>query len=202
MISCMTATCMTTLESPQNLLNLTEDSDLPSSPASQEAPNLVPVIPDVPYVHDCPPSLNPAPKLSKKCPLKECISHGCFLPRSTHILTHKVFNTMPLLHTNMNKTRTICSDNQWEISIKFKVQSTNQTRWTIIYSNLKVLNILPDSVHSTLTPAMIFKGHKFDMQNSIPYTTPRGSWKSTNHTHADNGIIFYLADSNTHNMIA
>ena len=44
--------------------DLTEDSDFPSSPVaqpSQEAPNFVPVLPDVPYVpsvHVYPPSLN------------------------------------------------------------------------------------------------------------------------------------------------
>ena len=63
-----------TLESP----DLTEDSDLPYSPVDvaqlfQEAPNFVPVLPDVPYVPYVPIyplSLNPAPKFSKKHPLK------------------------------------------------------------------------------------------------------------------------------------
>ena len=66
--------CMSriTSESP----DLTEDSDLPSSPVAQpseEAPNFVPVLPDVPYVPYVPIyplSLNPAPKFSKKHPLK------------------------------------------------------------------------------------------------------------------------------------
>ena len=58
-----------TSESP----DLTEDSDLPSSPVAQpspEAPEFVPVLSDVSYVHVYPPSLNPAPHLSKKRPLK------------------------------------------------------------------------------------------------------------------------------------
>jgi len=61
-----------TSESP----NLAEDSNLPSSPVSQpseEASNLVPVlpyVPYVPYVNVYSPSLNSAPKLSKKRPLK------------------------------------------------------------------------------------------------------------------------------------
>ena len=58
-----------TPESP----DLTEDSDLPSSPVTQptqEAPNFSPVLPDVPYVLVYPPSLNPPPKFSRKRPLK------------------------------------------------------------------------------------------------------------------------------------
>ena len=61
-----------TPESP----DLTEDTVLPSSSVaqpSQEAPNFVLVLPDVPYVpyvRAYPPSLNPAPKFSKKRPLK------------------------------------------------------------------------------------------------------------------------------------
>ena len=63
--------CMSriTSESP----DLTEDSDLPSSPVAQpseESPNLVQVLPDVPDVHVYPLSLNLAPKFSKKRPLK------------------------------------------------------------------------------------------------------------------------------------
>ena len=54
--------------------DLTEDSDLPSSPVaqpSQEVSDLVPVLPDVPfvqYIHIPPPSLNPPQRPSKKRP--------------------------------------------------------------------------------------------------------------------------------------
>jgi len=68
MISCLTARMSTCPESAQNLLILPRTLTLQAQP-SQEAPNFVPVLPDVlyvPHVHVYPPSLNPAPKLSKK----------------------------------------------------------------------------------------------------------------------------------------
>ena len=63
---------MSTYYCPEST-DLTNNSDIPSSlvaQPSQEAPNSVPVLPDVPYVLIYPTSLNPAPKLSKKRPLK------------------------------------------------------------------------------------------------------------------------------------
>ena len=89
--------------------DLTEDSDLPSSPVAQpseEAPNFVPKLPDVslvPYVHVPPPSLNPSPKISKKRPqaaLNEDFTHepvpytDKYKPHPTHYL--------PVCPTNAN----------------------------------------------------------------------------------------------------
>ena len=72
MISCITATRMSTYYCPEST-DLTKNSDIPSSLVAQpyqDTPKFVPVLSDVPYVHVYPPSLNPAQKFSKKRPLK------------------------------------------------------------------------------------------------------------------------------------
>ena len=73
MISYMTATHVYMSRITPESHDLTEDSDLPSSPVSQpsqEVSNFVPELPDVSYVPVYPPSLNPTPYLSKKRLLK------------------------------------------------------------------------------------------------------------------------------------
>ena len=55
---------------------------------------------------------------------------------------------------------------------------------------------------------MIFKGHKFDIEIRMPYTfrdqcipTLRQEGHEQVRTPHEKGIILYLTDSNTHNMI-
>jgi hypothetical protein len=56
---------------------------------------------------------------------------------------------------------------------------------------------------------MIFKGHKFDIEVQCPI--PFGTYASLHYAkrvmnkyepHTENGLILYLAESTTHNMIA
>jgi hypothetical protein len=69
---------------------------------------------------------------------------------------------------------------------------------------------LPNSVHPTLTPSIIFKGHKFDISVQAP--VPFGTFAALHYAkrvqtnkyelHTKNGLLLYLADNVTHNVIA
>jgi hypothetical protein len=68
---------------------------------------------------------------------------------------------------------------------------------------------LPNTVHPTLTPSIIFKGHKLDIETQSPVSF--GSYAALHYAkrvsnkyepHTENGIILYLADNSTHNMVA
>ena len=68
---------------------------------------------------------------------------------------------------------------------------------------------MPNSVHPTLTPAIIFTGTKLDVSTQHP--VPFGTYAALHYAkrvsnkyepHTDNGILLYLADSSTANMVA
>ena len=68
---------------------------------------------------------------------------------------------------------------------------------------------MPNSVHPTLTPSIIFKGHKFDISVQAP--VPFGTFAALHYAkrvsnkyepHTENGLLLYLADHVTHNVIA
>ena len=68
---------------------------------------------------------------------------------------------------------------------------------------------MPNSVHPTLTPAIIFTGTKLDVSTQHP--VPFGTYAAIHYAkrvsnkyepHTDNGILVYLADSSTANMVA
>ena len=95
--------------------DLTEDSDLPSSPGaqlSQQVSDLVPVLPDVPfvpYVHIPPPSLNPPPRPSKKRP-QAALNEGFppeLVPYADQYKPHPT-DHLPVWPTNANPL-TLCA---------------------------------------------------------------------------------------------
>ena len=74
---------------------------------------------------------------------------------------------------------------------------------------LKYLNMVPNSVHPTLTPSIIFKGYKLDITTQAPI--PFGTFAALHYAkrvmnkyepHTENGIVLYLADNVTSNVVA
>ena len=62
--------------------------------------------------------------------------------------------------------------------------------------------MLPNSVHPTLTPSIIFKRHKFDVSGQAP--VPFGTFAAVHYAkrvtnkyepHTENGLLLYLADN-------
>ena len=79
----------------------------------------------------------------------------------------------------------------------------------IFIATLKYLNMLPNSVHPTLTPSIIFQGYKLDITTQAPILS--GSLSpfiiakrviSKYEPHTVNGIVLYLADNVTSNVVA
>jgi hypothetical protein len=73
----------------------------------------------------------------------------------------------------------------------------------------QMINNVPNSVHPTLTPSIIFKGTKIDLnfQKLVPF----GTYASLHYAkrvdnkyqpHTENGILLYLTDDTTSNMTA
>ena len=69
--------------------------------------------------------------------------------------------------------------------------------------------MLPNSVHPTLTPSIIFQGYKLDITTQAPI--PFGSFVALHYAkrvinkyepHTENGIVLYLADNVTSNVVA
>jgi hypothetical protein len=92
-------------------------------------------------------------------------------------------------------------------SLKFKLPTKLYAQ--LFTAVLQFINLMPNSVHPTLTPAIIFKGSKLDIQTQHPvpfgtYAALHYAQRSSNkyEPHTDNGILLYLADSSTANMIA
>jgi hypothetical protein len=92
-------------------------------------------------------------------------------------------------------------------SMKFKLP--NKLYAQLFTAVLLQINLMPNSVHPTLTPSIIFTGTKLDIltQHPVPFGTyaalhyaKRVSNKYEPHT--DNGILLYLADTSTANMVA
>jgi len=67
-----------------------------------------------------------------------------------------------------------------------------------------MINSMPNSIHPTLTPSVIFKGTKIvlNIQKIIPF----GSYAALQRVddkyqfHTDNGLLLYLSDDTTFNM--
>ena len=92
-------------------------------------------------------------------------------------------------------------------SMKFKLP--NKLYAQLFTAVLLQINLMPNSVHPTLTPSIIFTETKLDIltQHPVPFGTyaalhyaKRVSNKYEPHT--DNGILLYLADTSTANMVA
>jgi hypothetical protein len=92
-------------------------------------------------------------------------------------------------------------------SLKFKLP--NKLYGQLLTAIIQYINILPNSVHPTLTPSIIFKGHKFDISVQAP--VPFGTFAALHYAkrvsnkyepHTENGLLLYLADNVTHNVIA
>ena len=92
-------------------------------------------------------------------------------------------------------------------SLKFKLP--NKLYAQLFTAVIKYINILPNSVHPTLTPAIIFQGYKLDIHTQAP--VPFGTFAALHYAkrvinkyepHTENGIILYLADTATHNVVA
>ena len=73
---------------------------------------------------------------------------------------------------------------------------------TIIFAIVKSLNILPNSVHPTLNPSIIFLGYKIDVNTQDPI--PFGKFAAIHYDkrfinkfepHTKNGLILYLANN-------
>ncbi len=72
-----------------------------------------------------------------------------------------------------------------------------------------MINNLPNSTHPTLTPSIIFKGTKIDL--NIQKLVPFGSYAALHYakrvdnkyqSHFDNSILLYITDDITSNMTA
>ena len=92
-------------------------------------------------------------------------------------------------------------------SLKFKLP--NKLYGQLLTAIIQYINILPNSVHPTLTPPIIFKEHKFDISVQAP--VPFGTFAALHYAkrvtnkyepHTENGLLLYLADNVTHNVIA
>jgi hypothetical protein len=92
-------------------------------------------------------------------------------------------------------------------SLKFKLP--NKLYAQLFTAVIKYINILPNSVHPTLTPAIIFQGYKLDINTQSP--VPFGTFAALHYAkrvvnkyepHTENGVILYLADTSTRNVVA
>ena len=92
-------------------------------------------------------------------------------------------------------------------SIKFKLP--NKLYAQLFTAVQQMINTMPNSTHRALTPSIIFKGTKIDL--NIPKLVPFGSYAALHYakrvdnkyqSHTDNGIILYLTDDTTSNMTA
>ena len=83
-------------------------------------------------------------------------------------------------------------------SLKFKLP--NKLYPQLFTAILQYINILPNSVHPTLTPSIIFKGHKFDISTQSP--VPFGTFAALHYAkrvsnkyepHTENGLLIYIS---------
>jgi len=92
-------------------------------------------------------------------------------------------------------------------SIKCQVQIIKQIIFPIIYGRAKMINHMPNSIHLTVTPSVIFKGTKINLnfQKLVPF----GSYAAFHYvkrvdskyqSYIDNSILLYLTDDTTSNM--
>ena len=121
------------------------------------------------------------------------------------------FNSRVQHNINMNKS----SKDMFRLSIRdfrsvlaiLKFKLPTKLHGQLFTALLKYQNILPNSVHPALTPAMVFKGQKFNIKTQRPilfgtYASIHYAKRVSKYHHTKNGIILYLADSNTHKMFA
>jgi len=92
-------------------------------------------------------------------------------------------------------------------SLKYKLP--NKLYGQLFIAILKYLNMVPNSVHPTLTPSIIFQGYKLDITTQSPI--PFGTFAVLHYAkrvinkyepHTENGIVLYLADNITSNVVA
>ena len=82
-----------------------------------------------------------------------------------YLLTHKVFNTIAPYQQNLERYVQIIKLKNWFVLaiLKFKLPNKQCGQLFLFTAILKLINFKPNSVHPTLIPSMIFKGHKFDI---------------------------------------
>ena len=70
---------------------------------------------------------------------------------------------------------------------------------------------MPNSVHPTLTPSIIFKDHKFDINTQYSVSSSLLDFSALHYAkrvsnkyqpYTENGLLLYLADNSTHNVVA